>query len=138
MAKTLQRQCGQIQRMLSETRATAEMPSSVSKRVRLQVQFFGLCGLVLLFHALLQNFTKLPSLDSVKVSNESFHEYEEFKTVAYADDCAYAPAYTSRVYCKNLSQGCCVQTALNTSFPLPTQLTNWRQLCVCFDSKVSC
>ena len=69
--------------MLSETRATADMPSSVSmsKRARLQVQFFGLCGLVLLFHALLQNFGSLPSLDSVKVSNESFHEYEEFKTV---------------------------------------------------------
>ena len=27
---------------------------------------------------------------------------------------------------------------LNTSFALPTQLTNQRQLCVCFDSKVSC
>ena len=34
--------------------------------------------------------------------------------------------------------GYCVQTALNTSFVLTMQLINWRQLCFCFDSKVSC
>ena len=40
---------------------------------------------------------------------------------------------------KNSSQGYCVQTALNwTNSALSSQLTIWRQLCVCFESKVSC
>ena len=37
---------------------------------------------------------------------------------------------------KNLSQGYCVQTALNNSFALVSQLANQR-LCVCFDSEAA-
>ena len=37
---------------------------------------------------------------------------------------------------ENWSQGYCVQTALNTSFALLSQLEIRRQLCVCFDSAV--
>ena len=50
----------------------------------------------------------------------------------------YIREYTSGNLRKHWSQGYCVQTALNTSFALLSQLENRRQLCVCFDSKVSC
>ena len=36
---------------------------------------------------------------------------------------------------KNWSQGCCAQTALNTSFAL---FVLWPQLCSCLDHKISC
>ena len=41
--------------------------------------------------------------------------------------------YTSGNLRKNSSPGYCVQTALNTSFAILSQLENRRQLCVCFD-----
>ena len=47
----------------------------------------------------------------------------------------YIREYTSGNLRKNWSQGFCVQTAMNTSFALRSQLENRRQLCVCLTPK---
>ena len=82
-------------------------------------------------------YASTPILKQEFKDSENVCNKQRYKQIwLFSSENLYSREFTSGNLRENRSQGYCVLTDLDTSLALLSQLENWRQLCVCFDSKI--